>query len=75
MEPLDVFTVRDLRQRSGDLLRDAEQGRLAGLLRQLYSKVLIPVQVFEELPGPGTPASRSGTTRSRRVALRQVPML
>jgi predicted HTH domain antitoxin len=27
MEPLDVFTVRDLR--SGDLLRDAEEGRLA----------------------------------------------
>ena len=29
MEPLDVFTVRDLHQRSGDLLRDAEQGKLA----------------------------------------------
>ncbi|HVT15300.1 MAG TPA: type II toxin-antitoxin system prevent-host-death family antitoxin [Thermoanaerobaculia bacterium] len=29
MELLDVFTVRDLRQRSGDLLRDAEEGRLA----------------------------------------------
>ena len=29
MEPLDVFTVRDLRQRTGELLRDAEQGRLA----------------------------------------------
>lgn len=29
MDPLDVFTVRDLRQRSGDLLRDAEEGRLA----------------------------------------------
>ena len=29
MEPLDVFTVRDLRQRSGDLLRDAEEGKLA----------------------------------------------
>jgi len=29
MEPLDVFTVRDLRQRSGDLLRDAAEGRLA----------------------------------------------
>lgn len=29
MEPLDVFTVRDLRQRSGELLRDAEQGRLS----------------------------------------------
>lgn len=29
MEPLDVFTVRDLRQRTGELLRDAEAGRLA----------------------------------------------
>lgn len=29
MELLDVFTVRDLRQRTGDLLRDAESGRLA----------------------------------------------
>jgi prevent-host-death family protein len=29
MEPFDVFTVRDLRQRSGDLLRDAEEGRLS----------------------------------------------
>ncbi len=29
MSKLDVFSVRDLRQRSGDLLRDAEEGRLA----------------------------------------------
>lgn len=29
MNPLDVFSVRDLRQRSGDLLRDAEDGQLA----------------------------------------------
>ena len=29
MEPVDVFSVRDLRLRSGELLRDAEQGRLA----------------------------------------------
>lgn len=29
MEPLEIFTARDLRQRSGELLRDAEQGRLA----------------------------------------------
>jgi len=29
MEQLDVFTVRDLRQRTGDLIRDAENGRLA----------------------------------------------
>jgi prevent-host-death family protein len=29
METLDVFSVRDLRTRSGDLLRDAELGQLA----------------------------------------------
>jgi len=29
METLDVFSVRDLRTRSGDLLRDAELGQIA----------------------------------------------
>jgi len=29
MDPLDVFTVRDLRRRSGQLLKDTEEGRLA----------------------------------------------
>jgi prevent-host-death family protein len=29
MEPFDVFTVRDLRLRTGDLLRDAEEGKLS----------------------------------------------
>lgn len=29
MDSPDVFSARDLRLRSGDLLRDAEQGRLA----------------------------------------------
>lgn len=29
MDNLDVFSVRDLRTRSGDLLRDAERGQLA----------------------------------------------
>jgi len=29
MEKIDVFTVRDLRERTGKLLRDAEQGRLS----------------------------------------------
>lgn len=29
MDTLDVFSVRDLRARSGDLLKDAEQGQLA----------------------------------------------
>lgn len=28
-EPFDVFTVRDLRLRTGDLLRDAEAGKLS----------------------------------------------
>jgi prevent-host-death family protein len=29
LDDLDVFTARELRQRSGELLRDAEQGRIA----------------------------------------------
>lgn len=29
MDPVDVFSVRDLRQRSGDLLKDAENGQVA----------------------------------------------
>lgn len=28
-QPLEVFSARDLRNRSGDLLRDASEGRLA----------------------------------------------
>ncbi len=28
-EPFDVFTVRDLRNRTGDLMRDAEEGKLS----------------------------------------------
>lgn len=29
MEPFDVFSARELRQRAGELFRDAEQGRLS----------------------------------------------
>jgi prevent-host-death family protein len=29
MEKLDVFTVRDLRERTGELLRDAENGKMS----------------------------------------------
>lgn len=29
MEPIEIYTVRELRQRTGDLLRNAESGRLA----------------------------------------------
>lgn len=33
MEPFDVFSARDLRLRSGELFRDAEQGRLSVITR------------------------------------------
>ncbi len=33
MQAIDVFTVRDLRQRSGELLRHAESGTLALITR------------------------------------------
>lgn len=46
MEPLDVFTVRDLRQRSGDLLRDAEQGRLSLITK--HGKPAILAVPFDE---------------------------
>lgn len=29
MEPFDVFSARELRQRAGELFRDAEEGRLS----------------------------------------------
>ena len=29
MDPLDIFSARDLRQRSGELLKDAENGALS----------------------------------------------
>jgi prevent-host-death family protein len=46
MEPLDVFTVRDLRQRSGDLLRDASEGRLALITK--HGKPAILAIPFDE---------------------------
>jgi prevent-host-death family protein len=52
MEPLDVFTVRDLRQRSGDLLRDAEQGRLA-LITKHGRPALLAVPFDERLLANG----------------------
>jgi len=51
MEPLDVFSVRDLRTRSGDLLKDAEAGqltlaqaaKLAGLSLDAFMDLLAPL--------------------------------
>ena len=47
MEPLQVFSVRDLRQRSGHLLRDAEQGKLS-LITKHGRPALLAVP-FDEL--------------------------
>lgn len=52
MEPLDVFTVRDLRQRSGDLLRDAEEGRMA-LITKHGRPALLAVPFDERLLSHG----------------------
>lgn len=47
MEPLQVFSVRDLRQRSGDLLRDAEQGKLALITKHGRPAILaVPFDQF-----------------------------
>lgn len=46
MEPLDVFTVQDLRQRPGDLLRDAEQGRLSVITK--HGRPVILAVPFDE---------------------------
>jgi hypothetical protein len=41
MEQFDVFTVRDLRKRTGDLMRDAEAGRLALITKHGRPKFLV----------------------------------
>jgi len=46
MKKVDVFSVRDLRQRSGDLLRDAEEGRLAVITK--YGRPAILAVPFGE---------------------------
>ena len=52
MDPLDVFSVRDLRQRSGKLLRDAENGRLA-LITKRGRPAILAVPFDERLLGLG----------------------
>ena len=48
MDPLDVFSVRDLRQRSGKLLRDMENGRLA-LITERGRPAILAVPFDERL--------------------------
>ncbi|MFL6203399.1 MAG: UPF0175 family protein [Thermoanaerobaculia bacterium] len=52
MEPLDVFTMRDLRQRSGDLLRNAAAGRLT-LITKDGRPALLAVPFDERLLSRG----------------------
>lgn len=46
MVPLEAFSVRDLRQRSGDLLREAEEGRLSVITK--HGKPTILAVPFDE---------------------------
>lgn len=46
MEPIEVFTARDLRNRSGDLLRDAETGQISLITK--HGKPAILALPFDE---------------------------
>ena len=46
MEPIDVFSVRDLRSRTGDLLRDAEAGRVSVITK--HGRPVILAVPFDE---------------------------
>ena len=46
MEPVDVFTVRDLRARTGDFLRDAEEGRVSVVTK--HGRPVILAVPFDE---------------------------
>jgi prevent-host-death family protein len=48
MESIDIFTVRDLRARTGDLLRDAEEGRVS-LITKHGRPVILAVPFDERL--------------------------
>ncbi len=52
MEHLDVFTVRDLRNRSGELLRDAEAGQIA-LITKHGKPAILAIPFDERLIGHG----------------------
>lgn len=54
IKELDVFSVRDLRIRSGDLLRDAEEGRLAVITKHGRPAILA-------LPFDHDPHARRGS--------------
>lgn len=71
MDPLDVFTARDLRQRSGELFRDAEEGRLA-LITKHGRPALLAVPFDERLLTHGVHrAVALSLFEARLISLRQ----
>lgn len=52
MGSVDVFSVRDLRQRSGDLMREAERGHLS-LITKRGRPAILAVPFDERLRGIG----------------------
>jgi prevent-host-death family protein len=48
MEPIDIFTIRDLRARTGDLVRDAEEGRIS-LITKHGRPVILAIPFDERL--------------------------
>lgn len=71
MDPLDVFTARDLRQRSGELFRGAEEGRLA-LITKHGRPALLAVPFDERLLTHGVHrAVALSLLEARLISLRQ----
>ena len=72
LEPIDIFTVRERRQRSGDLLRNAESGHLA-LVTKHGSPAFITVPIDERLLKHGVNKSLAlHFFQSSQVTLSQV---
>jgi len=76
MEEIEVFTVRELRSRTGDLLRDAEEGRLS-LITKHGRPVILAVPFDERLLREGVnkalalrlfEAGESGLAQAARIA-------
>lgn len=75
MDPLAVFSVRDLRQRSGKLLQDAENGRLA-LITKRGRPAILAVPFDERLLELGLHRTLApGLFEKRQLTLAQAARL
>ena len=59
MDEFDVFSVRDLRNKSGELLRDAEAGQIS-LITKHGKPAILAVPFDNHLISRGVPLSRDG---------------